>query len=515
MLTARFNFGLHDEWLTLLSSRCRACCFFFISVSSVLQLLLVFSLRFAIFQVPSFPSSYFKVHSKPVMASLITNSNTHTSRSTRHLAPSPHLRMPHVFVIPPEEEQQDNPPWCCFDADEQQGNNRNFHSNRDFHFFDVPYLLQPSEHGVPAPIPRLTSVHQPRPRAPVTKKLEKKQRPEAVKIIENWSSQTTQKDARVDSDVIEVVKVKRTREALTDLEENTKIKRSKTFKARATKALQSIKNVGKGSHRTHVKELWTSNESMPGIFKGVQEQIRSQQERTEHRPPTTVFKKGSLSRASSLSLSQIFQSVKPPQPESTLTVRVETSVTLAETDHIPPATNTSSFPCLKYNNTNPFLTEVSGVVTPDDSSSRPVSPGASKKNTGTKFSVRELHRLFSFSSSSTDDLPPATIAATAPSSPHSSSMPPTSTCTLPSDCPDVPMDQDVHVDAHFLNLASADRKLASRCHQILGIHHADDLSTPHRLSNLSFEMKLDSLHFDALSFDPEDFDLSMEGNVLR
>lgn len=77
------------------------------------------------------------------------------------------------------------------------------------------------------------------------------------------------------------------------------------------------------------------------------------------------------------------------------------------------------------------------------------------------------------------------------------------------------MEEDMFTDAHFLELESADRKLLSRYHQALHTHHDDNLSTPRRLSDLSFEMKLDSLHFDALSFDPEDFDVSMEGNILR
>lgn len=451
------------------------------------------------------------------MAPLIVNLNTHMSRSTRPLAPSSQLRMPHVFVIPPEEEQRDNPPWCCFDADQQPENNGDFPSNPDIHFLDVPYLLQPSEHDVPAPIPRRISVHQPRPRPPVSKKLEKKQRPEAVKIIESRPFQARQKDAQEDSDVIEVVKVKRSRDALADLEENTKIKRSKTLKARATKALQSIKNVGKGSHRTHVKELWTSSEGMPGIFKGMQEQIRSQQDQTERRPPVTPPKKGSLSRGNSRSLSQILQPVKPSRSESTFTVRVETSVTLAEAHHVPPAANASSLPRLKHNNMNPSLTDAPGIVMPDDALNRPISLSPSmKKNINTRFSVRELHRLFSFSSSSPDDPSSAPTATTVPySSTRIGSMPSTSTCTLSSNYPDVPMEEDAYADAHFLGLRSADRKLASRYHQALHTHHGDDCSTPRRLSDLSFEMRLGSLHFDALSFDPDDFDVSMEGNVLR
>ncbi|KAG8217424.1 hypothetical protein J3R82DRAFT_5566 [Butyriboletus roseoflavus] len=448
------------------------------------------------------------------MAPRIANLSTYASRSTRHSALSSNLQMPHVFVVPPEEEQQDNPPWCCFDADEQPENNGDFASNPDIDFLDVPYLLQQSERGTPAPIVRRTSVHQPRPRALISRKLEKKQRPEAVKIIEHKPSQARQRDTWRDSDVVEVVKVKRGREALTDLEENTNVKRSKTLKARATKALRSIKNVGKGSHRTHVKELWTSSESMPGIFKGVQEQIRSQQDQAEHHPPATSTKKGTLSRANSRSLSQIFQPAKPSRPGSSFTVRVAPSVALGEVHRIPPTSSPSSLPHPRYN-TNLSSNEVSSTLATDDALNRPISPSPSiKKNA--KFSVRELHRLFSFSSSSLDEPSSAPTAATIPfASARISSMARTSTSTLSSDYLDVPMEEGIYADAHLLDLESVDRRSASRYRQAFRTHHDDDFSTPRRLSELSLEMRLDSLHFDALSFDPEDFDVSMEGNILR
>lgn len=421
------------------------------------------------------------------MAPLINNLNSSISQPTRASDLSSSWRMPHVFVIPPEEEQRDNPPWCCFDADEQPENNGNFPLNPDIH---VDFLQQPE---LP-PLTRRTSVHQPRSRAHMSKKLEKKQRPEAVRIIENKTSQARQRDAREDLDVIEVVKVKRGRETLTDPEENTKVKRSKTLKARATKALQSIKNVGKAPHRTHVKELWTSSESMPGIFKGVQEQIHS-----HHAQPPTPPKKGSLSRTNSRSLAQIFQPVKPARVESSFTVRVPSPAAPVEPHHILPATNPSSFPHLRFNNTNLSLKEAPSTLTNDDALNTPVFPITSTKSTIRKFSVRELHRLFSFSSSSPDGPSP------------SASKP--STSSLSRDCPDVPMEEAIYADAHFVDLRSAGRNLPSR--RAFHTHHDGGISNPRRLSDLSIEMKLDSLHFDSLSFDPEDFGVSREGNVQR
>ncbi|KAG9318380.1 hypothetical protein JVU11DRAFT_471 [Chiua virens] len=403
----------------------------------------------------------------PVIATLDANS----SRSTRHSAQPSNSRMPHVFVIPPEEEQQDNPPWCCFDADEQPGNTSDFASHHDILFSDIPYFSQQSENDSPIPITRRTAARQPRPTVPLPKKLEKKQRPETIKIIENTPSRARQKDVREDSDIIEVVKVKRTR-VFTDPEENTNVKRSKTLKARASKALLSIKNVGKSSHRTHVKELWSSTESIPWVSKGVQEQIRSDQNQGENRLPTTPTKKRSLSRASTLSLAQLFQSVKPSRSETSI-VRAPSSALLAET-HRATQADPSSPPTHKYDNAN-------------------VSLNSSKKNTLTKFSVRELHRLFSFSSSVDD-----------PSLASSTSIP-SPTSNLTSSDPDIPTEEGIFADA--LDLGNMDQTLTppQRRREFYA----------RRICDPDFEMKLDSLHFDTLSFDLEDFDdVLMEGNIL-
>lgn len=418
------------------------------------------------------------------MASLIANPNTYRSQSTRPSGPFSNFQMPYVFVIPPEEEQQDTPPWCCFDADEQPENDGDLPSSPDTYFIDVPYPLQHSENDIPPPLPRSTSVHYPRPRPPMSKKLEKKQRPEAIKIIEN-KPQSRHRDAREDSDVIEVVKVKRYREPVTDLEENTKVKRSKTLKSRASKAFQSIKNVSKASHRTHVKDLWLPTEI--GTFKGVQEQIPPQQAQTEDFLPSTP-KKGSLSRGS---LRSIFQSAKSSRPVA----------------------NPSS---LSYNNRNPSFNEVPSALTTDDALNRPVSPiPTMKKKPNTKLSVRDLHRLF-FSSSSPEDPSSSPTATSAPSSSiRGNSESSTSASTLSHNYPDVPMEEDMYADVQFVDLDTPERRIASRYHQGFHIYHDDEFSPPRRLSNFSFEMKLDSLRFDALSFDPEDFDISREGNVLR
>ncbi|KAH7889796.1 hypothetical protein F5I97DRAFT_1827493 [Phlebopus sp. FC_14] len=426
--------------------------------------------------------------------------------TTPFLAPS----LPHVFVIPPEEEQQENPPWCCFDADEPPDNSGDFPSTPDIHFLDVPSLLQ--QQSQPAtPIFRRGSIDEPGPKVVMHRKLEKKQRPESVRIIEKEVVRGRQRDVREDSDVIEVVKVKRSKEALADPEDKAKIKRSKTFKARATRALQSIKNVGRASRKPHVKDLWTSSESMPGIFKGVQEQIRQQQLEQELELPSPLpAKQPSLSRRNSRSLSHMFQSAKASRLESPVST---VPPTVAQ---IPPSGTSSSLAYLKSTDTTPSVPETLGRFATDENLERPVSPSLSIKKNTRRFSVRELHKLFSFSSSSPDDPSSSTTAQTAPFPPlRNISVPSTSTSTVSSDYPDVPVEEGVYAAVHFLDFDNADQKLnPSPYPQPVGADD-DDLLLPHRPRDFSFEMRLDSLHFDSLSFDPEDFDVTMNDNVLR
>ncbi|KAH7915974.1 hypothetical protein BJ138DRAFT_1140412 [Hygrophoropsis aurantiaca] len=432
------------------------------------------------------------------------------------------LRMPHVFVIPPEEEQQETPPWCCFDADELPENNGNFPSAPDIHFLDVPYLLQQTES--PTPVFRRPSIDEPGPPIVMPKKggRETRSRTDSTssleREIEEFAERSRRRDAREDSDVIEVVKVKRSKEPVGSYEEiEPKMKRSKTFKARATKAFKSIKNlnVGKGPQRKpHVKELWTSSESMPGIFKGVQEQIRQQQE--QFAPP---LPQPSLSRRNSRSLSHLFQTAKAPRFERT--PQPSPPVSPSEPSHIIPSATSSSLPYLRGSDTTASLVEVSAPSDYEGSPERPVSPGLSVRKSRRRFSVLELHRLFSFSSSSPDDpAPPSPSSPTTVFAPsRNDSAPSSSTSTSSSDCPDVPIEEGAYAAVRFLDLDLHDindkglgKPIPSHWSQSINTEHASTLP-PSR--DLSFEMRLDSLHFDSLSFDPEDFDVSITGIAVR
>lgn len=403
-------------------------------------------------------------------------------------------RMPHVFVIPPEEEQQENPPWCCFDADKANDSaDCSPASRHDIHLFNVPYTSQPPQTSAGSPPICVPVAGPPRTKPVTSKKLEKKQRPEAVKIVEKAVERGGCRDVREDSDVIEVVKVKRGKDDLTDPEEHSKMKRTKTLKARATRAFQSIKNVGKGSRKQRIKDLWTSNEGVPGAFKGMQEHIRHQEEQLQQSPPVMS---PPLSLSNSRSLSQIFQSAKPPQPPSA----IASGLTSQNLPSFSPSPSRDSCSSLSKN------------LEPEPTSTEPTTPKPSTKNK--RFSVRELHKVFTFPSSSPDTRPPTPQTAPTPPPARNDSVPSMATSTVSSDYDD-PVD-DAYGTVQFFN-HRADQKSATMRHRPAVIDDEDDYGTllPGRPRDLSFEMRLDSLHFDSLSFDPEEFNISIDGSRRR
>ncbi|KAG1778584.1 hypothetical protein EV702DRAFT_967907 [Suillus placidus] len=399
----------------------------------------------------------------------------------------PSARVPHVFVIPPEEEHSQNPPWCCFDADLPPENSRSIEVpsvNQPDILFDVPFLLHEPEltpsfhHEQPSASP----VVVPQSRSSTSSsRSEKHQHPQHIIISamrNNDLIHIVQHDVREDSDVIEVVKVKRPKDNKSNHTDHVppspsnqepQLKRSKTFRARASRAFRSIKNVSlprgkQNNSRPHVKDLWTSTESMPGIFRGV---LHSR----EDVPPTASRK-----------LSSLFQK----QPFS------------SSPEGILSSSTTTSLPYLKGSDTTPSIAEIRPsyefIERPLTPYERPTSPSPpSTQRSRKRFTVNELHRLFSFS----------------PEPPSSSTVPSTSTSASTSSTlyyPDVP-----YTAVHFVD-DDYGREIEGKYGRNLDLLDGDDDELPspsRRPRDISFELRLDSLHFDSLSFNAEDFDVSM------
>ncbi|KAG2147353.1 hypothetical protein BD769DRAFT_1415826 [Suillus cothurnatus] len=450
----------------------------------------------------------------------------------------PSARVPHVFVIPPEEEHSQNPPWCCFDADLPPDNSRSIEvssPNQPDILFDVPFLLHK-----PEPTP---SLHYEQPSAsPVVVSQSRSstsscrsEHPHHIIISSMHNNdliRIVQHDVREDSDVIEVVKVKRPKDNKSNhtyhvppssSNQEPQLKRSKTFRARASRAFRSIKNVSlprgkQNNSKPHVKDLWTSTESMPGIFRGV---LHSREDvpPTASRKLSSLFQKqpfsspeGILSSSTTTSLPYLkgsdttpsFDEIRPSYEfiERPLTPCAPTydhslrrPVSSADFQRAPSPESKSSKDLKRPVSSQDLQRSEKDMrpVSSDDfqQGERPTSPSPpSTQRSRKRFSVNELHRIFSFSSEP----------------PSSSTVPSTSASTSSTlSYPDVP-----YAAVHFVD-DDYGREIEGKYGRNLDLFHGDDdeLPSPSRPRDISFELQLDSLHFDSLSFNAEDFDVSM------
>lgn len=392
-----------------------------------------------------------------------------------------HLSVPDVFVIPPEEEQHETPPWCFFDAAEAAKDG--FSTTPDIDTLTVALDFHQQMHNAAPAFHRSLgndseeTIVMPRKPSPI-------RLPES---LINRGERVRSRDLD-DSEIVEVVKVRRNegREDVAEPKPQT-LKKSKTFRMRATDALKSIKNVGKGS-RKNTSETWASQEN---VRESRSEDIP--QRETLPRPNTPNMSKRksvmftqffTLSQTKSAGVSADFS--EPPMSPTMSEATHRGSVHNVQSLNALPPSRSPSQPSLLR--TCPSLEDYGD--TPNGRTS-PV-PTLSKKSFRARISVLDLHRLFSPSSSST--APEELNMATSPSS-------------------------DSHDEAQDLFSPSESRE--SRYYSLDSTElspsssgftsSVSGSSMTGRTSPVGFqgetdaEMRLDSLHFDSLHFDPGEF----------
>ncbi|KAI0637227.1 hypothetical protein C8Q77DRAFT_1155080 [Trametes polyzona] len=171
-------------------------------------------------------------------------------------------QVPHVFVIPPEEEQEHNPPWCYFDAAAVPAHA--LATDPDIDTLDVALgLCQQLDNRAPSfgrhhPNSSQETVVMPLRGStlPRLNEVDLAMEDGQTDIRSRSRSETTGsgRHRTYDEDVVEVVKVRRN-EGMADVGDRTlKLKKSSTFRVRASQALRSIKNVGKGARRASASE---------------------------------------------------------------------------------------------------------------------------------------------------------------------------------------------------------------------------------------------------------------------
>lgn len=407
--------------------------------------------------------------------------------------------MPHVFVIPPEEEQLETPPWCYFNANGV--NYPDSDDDYDDHPSDLQYIdvaldfihdadddqdIRVSVEGTEEEEEEIVAAPQ---------KAEKRSSSVLSFMSYRSDGEGRQHGAReLPEDVIEIIKVRRN-EGKADSVAGHAPKRSKTIKIPFQKAFKSIKNVGKSasSRRSRTKDIFTSSQSVPGISKTTQISPQILQEEMA-RTPTPAL----LTRQGSRGLSQLFS--RGNNSNIDLMSSLSDPITLGSNN-----TETSTLTSHPVPDQSPTADEL-GVAL-DSNSERPISPGLSFRRSSRRFSVLDLHRIFTFSST-----PSIPVEDQELISPRGSQDAPSLPTLVSRDDGSVPST----TSSEFSAGGSAIYPVDERDHWRSSVDFRHSTDEPKGVpGDLGFEMRLDSFHFDSLSFDPEEFEVSLAKDGRR
>ncbi|KAI0747879.1 hypothetical protein C8Q80DRAFT_1120509 [Daedaleopsis nitida] len=435
-------------------------------------------------------------------------SSTHLLDTLAPPPPSQEFAMqhvPNVFVIPPEEEQDYNPPWCYFDATKAAEDG--FSTHPDIDALNVALsLCQQTDNRSPAFHRSFTNESQETIVMPHRSSVLR------LRNVDMNQEEDGQTDIRTrgtnrkyDEEIVEVVKVRRNE---SDGGDGWKMKKSNTFRARASQALRSIKlNVGGGrGHRRASVSAPTQpqpNEPQPST------RTLPTRHYCQEELPASGPSSPSVSRRRSLTFSQLFTTFKenqggsrPATPSDEL--MSPTSPTLVASDSTPstrPMSPTESVSS-PTGCTQPLPPPEDCAATPSKAatlSPQPLEAEGSSKPTLSKrksfrrrLSVLELQKIFtlggsgSTASSPSEPIPPQTqFEDDADVFSHSSSRPKSMDVT------------SVLSSTSRASVSSTGTDLTAR--PSMSSHTSDTIRETDEL-----EMRLDSLHFDSLHIDPDE-----------
>ncbi|GLB35276.1 hypothetical protein LshimejAT787_0208410 [Lyophyllum shimeji] len=388
---------------------------------------------------------------------------------------SPSFQMPNVFVIPPAEDE--SPAWCCFDATEAPF----LATDPDIPFLDHALSAFQAESQLPVlhrdtgPFTSDNPVIMPRKSGGTRSIMD-------VLMNDDYPESDDEMDLHLDHDVFasdrgpgndsEVVEVIKVRRHTDDIEERTSApmphtKPSSSFKSRASKAFASLRNVGKGSLRSKPKaqDIITSRP------------VGEREPRPRSQTPT-VSGRGSI-------LSQLFS--PPPTLQSRSSVSSFDAARASSESQSPPSTG--KYFSSPYNQSpsdrrhGPLLPSSSSLnLEHQDIRSPSPTPSTQTRSNRRRFSMMNLQRIFSFSQADEfSDITPSSMSR-ASSGPSTSSSSGANTPT-----------------------EESTPRLNSEDHGLLTEKSNFPAVPAPGPGEISFEMRLDSLHFEALSFDADRF----------
>ena len=229
-----------------------------------------------------------------------------------------------------------------------------------------------------------------------------------------------------DIDVVEVVKFRRDEGAAdADQERNVKAKKTNTLRARATQALRSIKNVGRGSRDRRATVSEPQRPSQDSNSPRTQDQNQNELQPTTlpsrhsiQEPSSSRPVSPSLSRRRSLNIAQLFTSFKDKEnqtgrPTSPADEMLSpTSPTLVDSDSPPSGRPTSptesvSSQTQRLRPSPSFENNVPAPAQPSEGA--PIPKLEKRRSFVRRLSVLELQKLFSGSASNPAPAPPESV----------------------------------------------------------------------------------------------------------
>jgi hypothetical protein len=399
-------------------------------------------------------------------------------------ASSPSFQMPTVLVHPPEEEQDEAMPWCAFDANQE--------TTQPGAAFSTPEMEElRSKLDVWSETVRPTAEHaptfhraqadsdviMPRRGSSSNPSLSGRVNPLGLATIPESPKRPKERD---DEDIVEVMKVRRG-EGMLDVTYAhgtvPALRRSKTLRSRAAQALRSIKNVGKVPRKPTAEHVFPAKENghPPKSPTPV------------HAPATATGDKRAKSLSTHPSAPRLKKRMSQPLSNlfglglSTPTAAQNTSDVIGVEASL---SHSGRFRTMPYAFKGSASASALNLST--DEPARPTSPTFSIRGTRHKFSFVNLQSIFPGNSTGTSEPEPEPQPVAA--NPELDEPALSRTVQTPVDEWDSGEDYD-----------------SPRRHANLGTMYrpSDESSYPEQ--EISFETRLNSLHFDSFSFDADAF----------
>ncbi|KAI9508857.1 hypothetical protein F5148DRAFT_840577 [Russula earlei] len=397
---------------------------------------------------------------------------------------SPSVQMPNVFVHPPEDEAM---PWCAFDANQESVSSEMAFTTPEMGHLqskldDWSHTVHPTADHAPVfhRSQAGSAIVMPR-RGSSQSSLLRNPNPLGLASIPESPKRAKESD---DDDIVEVMKVRRG-EGMPDVGyahgSVRTLGRSKTLRSRAAHALRSIKNVGKAPRRPTLDQVFPAKENgnAAKIMAPAPTQV----------PPTADKRRPkALPTSNQSSMPRLKKRVS--QPLSNLFGLGASEAAANSSDTIGAGVSSShsgGFRTLPYSRSASASTPTLQLLSAEPT--RPTSPSFSIRGTRHKFSFVNLQTIFSGNTTSASDL---------------ASEPQQESTNIEVEEPAPPHKMQTPVDDGWDSGEDYDSPR----------RHADPWTMPrhrdessHPSQGTSFDMRLNSLHFDSFSFDADAFEI--------